>query len=275
MIDRTRNTDSMAKPDLSMKIIVLNSGSNGNAIYVESARSGTAVLLDCGISRRQIDMRLKIHGRAIDRIRGIFITHEHADHLRGLQSVLRVHRIPVYLTEQTYLNVWKKDVIKWRRFIRTTETMTVDDIVVQAFPKSHDAADPVMLLVSSGEKRFLYATDLGTTNPHLESILPTLDALLLESNYDKRMLWNGEYPEYLKERIDADHGHLSNTQAMEILERHASGKLRLLILGHLSENNNAPEVVESELRSLLEKNPAFAPTIHIASRYNVSEVFPI
>ena len=258
-----------------MRIIVLNSGSNGNAVYVESAETGTGVLLDCGLSRRQIETRLKIHGRFPSSIRGIFITHEHGDHIRGLPGMSKAYKIPAHMTEQTFRQYWRKDMLKGYRFMGMQESVTIHDVTVQSFPKSHDAADPVFFRVSVGEKSFLYVTDLGVHNEHLTSLIPTADGLLLESNYDPDMLRNGPYPEHLKERIDSDFGHLSNPLARHLLETHAGAKLKLLILGHLSEHNNTPELVAAGIDALLKKKTDLRPAVLVASRHGVSDVMQI
>ncbi|MBE0643717.1 MAG: MBL fold metallo-hydrolase [Bacteroidetes bacterium] len=258
-----------------MNIIVLNSGSNGNAVYVESPRSGAAVLLDCGISRRQIEVRLKVHGRYLQNVRGLFITHEHADHVRGVPVTAKMYRMPTFLTEATWRGLRMNRPHKGHRFIRSGETVKVEDISVQAFPKSHDAQDPVFFLVTIGELRFLYVTDLGVHNDEVARLLGEVDAALLESNYDEHMLNTGPYPEHLKERIRAPHGHLSNLQAMELIERHCNGRLHTLIFGHLSENNNTPEIVQREIDAVLARRPDFRPRIVIASRYEVGEVLSV
>ena len=258
-----------------MNIIVINSGSNGNAVYVESRRSGSAVLLDCGLSRRQIEIRLQVHGRFLDRVRAIFISHEHGDHVRGLPMVLKTYRVPVHLTKPTHRHLYERYAVSHPVIMENTGRVRVEDIVVEALPKSHDAADPVSFLVTTGGKRFLYATDLGIESDRLVELLPTLDALLLESNYDFDMLWGGSYPEELKARVDSDHGHLSNRQAAELIEAHCDGRLRALILGHISENNNTPETVSTTVTAMLRRKPELTPLVHIASRYNVSDVITI
>ena len=258
-----------------MRIIVLNSGSNGNAIYVESAETGTGVLLDCGLSRRQIETRLKIHGRFPSSIRGIFITHEHGDHIRGLPGMSKAYKIPAHMTEQTFRQYWRKDMLKGYRFMGMQESVTIHDVTVRSFPKSHDAADPVFFRVSVGEKSFLYVTDLGVHNEQLTALLPQVDGMLLESNYDADMLRNGSYPEFLKQGIMSDIGHLSNKDARRLLEKHTDGRLRLLILGHLSEHNNTPELVAAEMDALLDRKEGFRPLVHVASRHDVSEVFEL
>jgi len=258
-----------------MNILVLNSGSNGNAVFVESKRSGAAVLLDCGISRTQIEKRLQVHGRSATQVRAVCITHEHSDHVRGLPVFIKLYRTPVFLTTKTYHSILKSNEITGHHFIGHHEELTVKDISIHAFPKSHDAADPVFYLIVINGKRFLYVTDLGEANEHVLSLLPTVDALLLESNYDDEMLCKGSYPPELKARIDSNVGHLSNAQALDIVEGHCNGKLRVLILGHVSKNNNTPEIVLHSFQQLLERNTGFSPSLHVASRYTVGEVISV
>ncbi|PLX32271.1 MAG: MBL fold metallo-hydrolase [Ignavibacteria bacterium] len=258
-----------------MNIIVLNSGSNGNAVYVESPHTGAAVLLDCGISRRQIELRLKVHGRHLQSVRGIFVTHEHGDHVRGVPVTTKLYRIPTYLTEATFRGMWRNKPHKGHRFMGNTEAVTIEDIEVRAYPKSHDAADPVFFVVTIDGRRFLYATDLGMHDATVAGLLGEVDAALVESNYDEHMLETGSYPQYLKDRIRSEHGHLSNHQAMSLIREHANGRLRMLILGHLSENNNTPEIVQREADALFDGIRGSTPRVVVASRYEVGDVLTL
>jgi phosphoribosyl 1,2-cyclic phosphodiesterase len=259
----------------AMHIIVLNSGSNGNAVYVESAASGRGLLLDCGISRRQVEVRLKVHGRTPLNIDGVFVTHEHTDHVRGIPVLTRMYRIPVYLTPATRQGLRAHRPNGKFHCIGLREPVMLADLEVRAFPKSHDARDPVYYSVRCGGKLLLYITDLGTVNDEIGALLADADAVFLESNYDERMLDTGPYPEHLKARIRSGQGHLSNRQAMDLVQRCCNGRTHTLLLGHLSENNNTPEIVRREVDALFARRPDFRPHVHIASRHDVSAVLSV
>jgi phosphoribosyl 1,2-cyclic phosphodiesterase len=258
-----------------MNIIVLNSGSNGNAVYVESPLSGAAVLLDCGISCKQIETRLKIHGRFLQNIQAVFITHEHGDHIRGLTTLQKKRNVPVFLTRPTHLGTWNRAQFQNARIIGNMDTVQVKDLTVHSFPKSHDAADPVFFKVECNGKSFLYITDLGIHNEHVTEHLKHADGILLESNYDVDMLWNGGYPEDLKARVASDVGHLSNEQAIEILLSGTNGKTPTVILGHVSENNNTPELVREGFERAIRESGLNVASYHVASRHDVSDVICI
>jgi len=272
------NPDAMwplSKDPGAMRVIVLNSGSNGNAVFVESVESGHALLFDCGISRKQIELRLQAHKRSLSNVLGIFLTHEHGDHVRGLPTLTKLHRIPTYLTEGTYQGLRKYRSDTEFHIISNNDSVDIGEFTVFSRPKSHDARDPVYFELLSGNKRFVYATDLGVAGNDFPDSLRMADAVMLESNYDEEMLNNGPYPEYLKARIRSGKGHLSNKQSMDLLRDHCNGRLSMLIFAHLSENNNRPELVQRELDTLLQLRPEFRPRVHIASRRTVSEVFTV
>jgi phosphoribosyl 1,2-cyclic phosphodiesterase len=258
-----------------MNIIVLNSGSNGNAVYVESPASGAGVLLDCGISCRQIELRLGRHDRTPAGICGIFITHEHADHVRGLPVMTKRNPIPTFLTEATWRRMHRNRPRFRHEFMANTGTVRVSDIEIQAIPKSHDAADPVSFLVTIQDTRFLYATDLGAYGGELTTVLAGVDVAMIESNYDEDMLLAGPYPPHLKHRIRSAHGHLSNRKTMELIGMHCNGRLQMLILGHLSANNNTPELVLREFETAFAGRSDTPPHVVVASRYDVGELISI
>ncbi len=258
-----------------MRIIVLNSGSNGNAVYVESAASGAAVLLDCGLSRRETERRLKLRARSLDRIRAVFITHEHRDHVAGLAQIGKHQEVRIFAGAGTIPPLRRSAPRLLLRPVHPGEKVAVDDLEVTAYPKSHDAADALFFRIDCRGRSFVYATDLGTHNRELAASLAEADGLLLESNYDEEMLREGRYPPDIKARIRSDAGHLSNAQSMRLLETHCNGNLRLLILGHISENNNTHEIVRRELETLFARRPGFRPAVHLASRHEPSGIITL
>jgi phosphoribosyl 1,2-cyclic phosphodiesterase len=255
-----------------MRILSINSGSNGNAIYVESARTGAGVLLDCGISRLRIEKALQLHGRYISHIRAVFITHEHLDHVRGLEVLSRRTHAPVFMTGPTWHKMWNHRSVLGQRLIANTDEIAVEDIKVTARPKSHDAADPVFFKVECDGQSFVYATDLGVPGEDLHTDLASADAALLEFNYDRQMLLTGSYPVELKHRVDSNWGHLSNAQAVDVLRTACDGSLRLLMPGHISEENNTHDIVMAEVKKLCHEKKSFGPDVVIASRYQVGEM---
>jgi phosphoribosyl 1,2-cyclic phosphodiesterase len=257
-----------------MNIIVLNSGSNGNAVYVES-RSGTAVLLDCGISARRIEERLAVHGRSARQVCGIFVTHEHTDHVRGIATLATKHHHSIHLSPGTHRAMRRSYPSQRYHGMEPGEATTVGDIMVRAHPKSHDAAEPVFFEVIADDRMFLYITDLGFADDVVHRLVPRCDALLLESNHDVDMLKNGSYPEHLQRRILSDVGHLSNTQCMDVLAASGHAALQHLILGHLSKHNNSPDIVIAELHAVLRASPHITPQVTIASRDEASRLLSV
>lgn len=219
---------------------VLASGSSGNACYIESIHS--KILIDAGLSGREIIRRLQFIGVEADSLDAIFVTHEHMDHIKGAGPLSRRFDLPVYLTEGTlekgrkYLGKLPKPVQ-----IHAGEKIVLDDVTVETFTKCHDASDPLGLVLCSNGKRFGVATDLGRSTRMVEDHLKKCQALILEFNHDPVMLEKGPYSLDLKRRIKGSDGHLSNDQAGDLLAAVGSEDLRYLVLAHLSEINNLPE----------------------------------
>ena len=255
-----------------MKIISLQSGSNGNCIYVEA--DGVRLLFDAGISGIQAKERLAAHGVDITSIDALLISHDHRDHARCLGIYQRQFGLPVYITRKTlaaataYTKLGKLTDI---REFQAGGAMLFGEVVVEAIPTPHDGADGVAFIVDDGRRRLGIMTDLGHVFDGLGSAVCSLDAVLLESNYDPAMLANGPYPDFLKERISGPGGHLSNLECAELLEAAFDQRLRWACLGHLSEHNNTPEVALRTHREVLGEG---CP-LHVASRYRVSQVMEV
>jgi phosphoribosyl 1,2-cyclic phosphodiesterase len=253
---------------MSLVISSLNSGSNGNCYYIGNEQD--AVFIDAGISLRETEIRMKRSELNIKKIRAIFISHEHTDHISGVTSLSKKYQLPVYVTEGTQkpagLRLEKHLVKRFHEY----DPVQIGDLTVTAFTKFHDAEDPHSFTVSSPEVTVGIFTDIGKTCKNLIRHFKQCHAAFLEANYDEDMLMNGNYPYVLKKRISGKHGHLSNMEALELFKKHRPSFMSHLILSHLSENNNKPELVEK-----LFKEHAFGTEIIIASRFKETGVFYI
>jgi phosphoribosyl 1,2-cyclic phosphodiesterase len=227
---------------MSLFITSLNSGSNGNCYYVGNASE--AVLVDAGISCKEIEIRMKRLELDIRKVKAVFISHEHTDHIKGVELFSRKHQIPVYVTDATRRN----GRIKLEKHLSFTFSSThptyIGELSVSAFSKFHDAADPYSFMISCNGVNVGVFTDIGTPCANLIHHFKQCHAAFLESNYDEDMLAMGRYPYYLKKRITGGQGHLSNTQALTVFREHKPEHMTHLLLSHLSNNNNRPEIVE-------------------------------
>lgn len=253
---------------MSLYITSLNSGSNGNCYYVGNETE--AVLIDAGISCRETELRMKKLGLNIKKVKAIFISHEHSDHIKGLITLSKKHQLPVYITEGTHKSArirLEKNLIN--RF-KDGEPIRIGNLSITPFSKFHDADDPHSFTVSNEEVTVGVFTDLGRACKNLIRHFKKCHAAFLESNYDEEMLMNGDYPVYLKKRITNGHGHLSNTEALELFLKHRPSFMTHLVLSHLSENNNDPLLVNAIFNA-----NARGTEIIIASRYEATEVLHI
>lgn len=262
-----------------MRLCSIASGSSGNCIYVGT--EATHLLVDAGISGKRVEMglgALNLCGRDID---GILVTHEHSDHIQGLGVLCRRYRIPVYATERTIVEIKacrSLGEIPEELFcpVMADEAFTVKDLTVNPMHISHDAADPVAYRLSYGKKRAAVCTDLGVYNEYTVECLKGMDVLLLEANHDVNMLQVGSYPYYLKQRILGKRGHLSNESSGQLLSRVLHDGLKKVVLGHLSQENNLPELAYETVRLEIEMaDNAYRANdfpIQIAKRSEVSEL---
>ncbi|MCD6013211.1 MAG: fold metallo-hydrolase [Flavipsychrobacter sp.] len=253
---------------MSLYIASLNSGSNGNCYYV--GNDSEAVLIDAGISCREIERRLRRLNLSINKIKAVFISHEHIDHVRGMQVIATKHQVPIYITAATLQNSRMRIDSHLVRTFKPHEPVQVGGLAINAFPKEHDAIDPYSFVIEGNGVHVGVFTDIGITCEHLISNFKKCHAAFLEANYDEVMLEEGNYPIHLKRRIRGGKGHLSNKQALELFMGHRPSHMSHLVLSHLSKNNNRPEIV-SELFSPYNNEL----NIVVASRYNESEVFKV
>ncbi len=235
-----------------MELCSISSGSSGNCIY--AGTDDTHLLLDVGLSGKRIEAGLNGIGLSTADMDGVLITHEHADHIKGLGVVMRRYGLPVYATRGTIDEIFRCVTLgKLDRSlfyeIRPGEEFTIGDMRVTPMSTSHDAADPVAYRMDSGKKSMAVVTDLGIYDEATVEWLGGLDALLLEANHDVHMLEVGRYPFYLKQRILGDLGHLSNELCGQLLCRLLHDGLRKVFLGHLSQENNYPQLAVESVRA--------------------------
>lgn len=247
-----------------MRIAAIASGSNGNCYYLEN--NDEAILVDVGISAKQVVERMSRLELSVAKLKGVFISHEHSDHIRGLDVFSRKHQIPVFMTEKTYASYGKNIRDSLLHFCSPDEPVTLGKISVHPFLKSHDAAEPCGFSVSSGEKTVAVLTDFGLQCTNIIDHIRNADAVFLESNYDDQMLATGFYPPYLKRRISSDRGHLSNTQAARLALEHASSRLKHVLLSHLSANNNTPELALKTFQHFIGQRNDLAVEVTLTSR---------
>jgi len=265
-----------------MRFVPIASGSSGNCVYVGSQRAH--LLVDTGISCKRIEEglnELDITGNDID---GILITHEHVDHIGGLGVICRKLSIPVYATSATIeaikaydrLGKVEEDIF---HPIEADKELFIKDICVHPFRISHDAADPVGYTFSEGNTKVAVATDMGTYNDYTIENLKNCDALLVEANHDIRMLQVGPYPYVLKQRILSDKGHLSNEASGRLVSDILHDNLKRIMLGHLSKENNMPELAYETVRLEIEMGEntykASDFDICVAERDTLSRIFEL
>ncbi len=230
----------------------LQSGSNGNCIYVEAA--GVKLLFDAGISGRQAELRLEALGRDIRDVEALIISHDHRDHSSCAGIFQRKFGLPIHITSRTQGTADARcglGKLSDVHHFRAGRTLKFGPVRVETIPTPHDAADGTMFVVEAEGKRLGILTDLGHVFDDLRSTIRGLDAVFLESNYDPEMLARSWYPEFLKARIGGPGGHISNIEAAELVAREAGASLRWVCLAHLSEDNNDPDLALSTHRRVL------------------------
>lgn len=234
-----------------MRMCSIASGSSGNCIYIGS--DTTHLLVDVGISGKKVMQGVESLGIRMDELNGILITHEHIDHVSGLGVLARKYHLPIYATGGTIQAIKKMSslgVIDEDLFevIQVQDKFTIQDITVNSMKISHDAAEPVAYRFCSDGKKAAVITDLGTYDDYIVDNLRGMDALLMEANHDIHMLEVGPYPYYLKQRILGEHGHLCNEASGRLLSAVLHDNIKAVMLGHLSKENNMPELAYETVR---------------------------
>ncbi|MEO5646860.1 MAG: MBL fold metallo-hydrolase [Chitinophagaceae bacterium] len=253
---------------MPLYITSLNSGSNGNCYYI--GNNSEAILVDAGISCLEIQKRMQRLGLSMDKIKAVFVSHEHTDHIKGVAVLAKRFQIPVYITPATLFQGGVKLDSHLVRSFLAHEPINIGELSITAFPKCHDASDPYSFSISSNDLKVGVFTDIGSPCDHLINHFKQCHAAFLEANYDELMLENGSYPHFLKTRIRGGKGHLSNKQALELFTLHRPMFMSHLVLSHLSKNNNCPDLV-----SELFNKHAMGVKIIVAGRYAETEVICI
>jgi phosphoribosyl 1,2-cyclic phosphodiesterase len=267
---------------MAFNFCTITSGSSGNCIYIGTPKVN--ILVDAGISGKRVQNGLDKIDVSPKALNGIFITHEHSDHIKGTGILSRRFDIPIFATQKTWEamdgmgNMLGEIKSNNRQIIEKDKDFIMEDLIIHPYSIPHDAADPVGYTLIHGDKKISIATDLGHINNHIKDNIRDSNLILLESNHDVDMLKSGSYPYYLKRRILGDHGHLCNEMAGKTLVEIFHDKLKTVILGHLSKENNYPDLAYMSVRNELMEAGIEVDNIlelTVASREETSRVFAV
>ena len=258
-----------------IKFCNLYSGSSGNSTYIES--SSTRLLVDAGVSCQKISKALDELGSSLNSIDGILISHEHSDHIKGLEVISKKFGVPIYATKKTWAAMQNLKVAdELKRFFVPEEFFMIGDIKVLAFSIPHDATEPCGFSLFNETKKITIATDIGHLDEELIKKMYASDILLIESNYDKDTLLCGPYPYMLKKRIQSDVGHLSNEMTGKAVKELYENGVSNIILGHLSKENNFPELAYQTTLNELQTSSCNLPfSLSVAKRDEVDDMITL
>ncbi len=258
-----------------MKISALASGSSGNCFYIENEEKGKGILVDCGISCKQIEERMANIKRSPEKIKAVFLTHEHSDHIRGVDVFARKFKIPVFAPKKMIHECFLCSNKELLNGIKNNEALKIAGLEISAFPKSHKALDPVSYGITERNKKLGIMTDVGHACENIVENVGDSNFICIESNYDEKMLMEGFYPWPTKQWIKSDIGHLSNVQSAACVLEHASKKLSNLMLCHISQNNNTPEKALETHAYFMKQRLDLTPKIYVSSRYFATPLFRV
>lgn len=240
-----------------MELLSIASGSSGNCYYV--GNDNTHLLVDAGISGKKIEAGLNSIGIKPSELHGILVTHEHIDHVKGLGIMARKYGVPIFATVGAIEEIGKISSVgeidsSLFRVIKPDAPFEIEDVTVDASSIWHDAADPVCYSVYDNKSKVSVATDMGNFDEYIVGKLADSDIMVIEANHDVRMLEAGPYPYYLKRRILGNHGHLSNERSGQLIKSLLNGHVKAVLLGHLSKENNFPELAYETVKIELKDN---------------------
>ncbi len=253
---------------MSLFVASLNSGSNGNCYYI--GNNEEAVLIDAGISCREIEKRMRSLDLDPAKIKALFVTHEHTDHITGIPTLVKKYNLPVYITARTYRACGFLLNEQLIRSFNAFEPVQVGNLSVTAFPKWHDAIDPHSFVISYSGTTIGVFTDIGAACKNVIHYFKMCHGIFLEANYDETLLANSRYPVFLRNRISSKYGHMSNVQALQLFMDHRPAFMTHVFLSHLSKENNNPEMVTA----LFNSSANGVQVIH-ASRYTATALYHI
>jgi len=256
---------------------MLGSGSAGNSAVV--ATDHCKILVDGGLSARQLVLRLEQCGIAPEQLDGVLLTHEHTDHVCGLEVLCRKFDVPIYSNALTAEAIRCDGSFKrhrnWRIFVTGAE-FSICDVTVRTFPVPHDAVDPLGFAIHAGSGSLGFITDLGYPTKMIIERLREVQTLVIETNHDEKLLQNDSHrPWAVKQRIQSRHGHLSNTAAVSVIEELLPGKIERIVLGHLSRDCNTPELALGAVHAALAKCGRIDMEVHCAAQSEISPRFRI
>lgn len=256
-----------------IKFSSLFSGSSGNCSYVY--HNGHAILIDAGVSCQKIMMGLQEHQLTLQEIEGILLTHEHSDHIQGLKLLVDKHEIPLYCKRLTYEALherYKPQNLANIYFIDDYQIpfqFPKTGFHVESYPISHDVQDGCFYIFQFADVKIVHITDTGYVAEHLESVLENADVYFIESNHEPALVLQSKYPWHIQQRILSDYGHLSNKDCALLLRKIIGEKTKHIILGHLSEENNRPDIALANIQEMLKKMERTDITLDCAEKNNV------